>query len=501
MKDYSFGNFLLELRERSGLSQFQLGRLVGVTDKAVSKWETGKSKPKLDLLFKLADIFEVTVEELKACKYNSSNDEKEKGVFAMKKDIWQKVQKKLKEKYGASQHIEVSNRFLSEFSVLKDNDIIIYWDLISEINKLAESKGCYVRSRGTIGSSFVAYLLGATEVNPLKPHYYCPKCHNIEFSDTEYCGWDLEDKKCSCGASFVKDGHNISFESVGSTLYQGTHFDLCVPKEISEETKTLIEKRFKGCKFLNVAIEPNDMVKGIVVIDDNNSQVVNGMTISVEDKIKKYAKYPSFNILKNITLDSVTELYKVTGSTYKHADYYNYQVLAEFKNNNTENILEFGSERLKKLIDKCKPVSYGDLLKLNGLSHSTDAFEDNAEILLSKGYELKDILAFREDVFDYIRSKCLNKNISDVGIPLKITEDVRKGIYARKGIPEDIRALLINIECEEWFVESIQKIKYLFPKAHCVAILRQALILMWYKIKFPEAFKEISEKHKRLKEE
>ena len=82
MKDYSFGNFLLELRERSGLSQFQLGRLVGVTDKAVSKWETGKSKPKLDLLFKLADIFEVTVEELKACKYNSSNDEKEKGVFA-----------------------------------------------------------------------------------------------------------------------------------------------------------------------------------------------------------------------------------------------------------------------------------------------------------------------------------------------------------------------------------------------------------------------------------
>ena len=236
MKDYSFGNFLLELRERSGLSQFQLGRLVGVTDKAVSKWETGKSKPKLDLLFKLADIFEVTVEELKACKYNSSNDEKEKGVFAMKKDIWQKVQRKLKEKYGASQHIEVSNRFLSEFSVLKDNDIIIYWDLISEINKLAESKGCYVRSRGTIGSSFVAYLLGTTEVNPLKPHYCCPKCHNIEFSDTEYCGWDLEDKKCSCGASFVKDGHNISFESVGSTLYQGAHFDLCVPKEISEET-------------------------------------------------------------------------------------------------------------------------------------------------------------------------------------------------------------------------------------------------------------------------
>ena len=501
MKDYSFGEFLFKLRKRSGLSQFQLGKLVGVTDKAVSKWENSNSMPETPLLLELATVLGVTVDELLTCKYNSSNDEKEKGVFAMKKDIWQKAQNNLKEKYGSNQNIEVSNRFLSEFSVLKDDDIIIYWDLISEINKLAISKGCYIRSWGTIGSSFVAYILGATEVNPLKAHYYCPNCHNVEFSDTEYCGWDLADKKCSCGTTFVKDGHNISFESVSSTLYQGAHFDLCVPKEIAEETKALIEKHFEGCKFLNVAIEPKGMVKGIVVIDDNNSEVVNGETISVEEKIKKFSKYPSFNILKNITLDSVKELYKATGFDYKYTDYYNNKVLAEFKNNNCENILEFGSERLKKLIDKCKPVSYGDLLKLNGLSHSTDAFEDNAEILLSKGYELKDILAFREDVFDYIRSKCLNKNISDVGIPLKITEDVRKGIYARKGIPEDIRALLINIECEEWFVESIQKIKYLFPKAHCVAILRQALILMWYKIKFPEAFKEISEKYKKLKEE
>lgn len=497
MKDYSFGNFLLELRKRSGLSQFQLGKLVGVTDKAVSKWENSSSKPEISLLLELATVLGVTVDELLTCKYHSSNDEKQKGVFAMKKDIWQKVQRNLKEMYGVNQHIEVSNRFLSEFSVLKDDDIIIYWDLISEIYKLSELKGCYIRSWGTIGSSFVAYLLGATEVNPLRAHYYCPKCHNIEFSDTEYCGWDLKDKKCSCGTTLVKDGHNISFESVGSTLYQGAHFDLCVPKEILEETKLLIEKHFEGCKFLNVAIEPNGMVKGIVVIDDNNSEVVNGETISVEEKVKKYAKYPSFNILKNITLDSIKELYKVTGSAYKYTDYYNNKVLEEFKTNNTENILEFGSDRLKQLIEKCKPISYGELLKLNGLSHATDAFENNAEVLLSEGHKLKDVLAFREDVFDYIRIKCLNKNISDIGIPLKIMEDVRKGIYARRGLPEDIRTLLINIECEEWFIESIQKIRYLFPKAHCVAILRQALILMWYKIKFPEKFEEVSKRSEK----
>lgn len=43
MKDYSLGNFISALREKKGLSQYQLGALVGVTDKAVSKWENGIS--------------------------------------------------------------------------------------------------------------------------------------------------------------------------------------------------------------------------------------------------------------------------------------------------------------------------------------------------------------------------------------------------------------------------------------------------------------------------
>ena len=48
MKDYSLGNFISALREKKGLSQYQLGALVGVTDKAVSKWENGASKPRIN---------------------------------------------------------------------------------------------------------------------------------------------------------------------------------------------------------------------------------------------------------------------------------------------------------------------------------------------------------------------------------------------------------------------------------------------------------------------
>lgn len=55
MRDYSFGNYISVLRERRGLSQFQLGALVGVSDKAVSKWENGVSKPRIGTVTKLAE--------------------------------------------------------------------------------------------------------------------------------------------------------------------------------------------------------------------------------------------------------------------------------------------------------------------------------------------------------------------------------------------------------------------------------------------------------------
>ena len=68
MYDYTFGNFLYSLRNEKGLSQAQLGELLGVTNKAVSKWENGSAKPNTILIPRIAEIFGVTVEELFACK-------------------------------------------------------------------------------------------------------------------------------------------------------------------------------------------------------------------------------------------------------------------------------------------------------------------------------------------------------------------------------------------------------------------------------------------------
>lgn len=75
MNDYKFGNYLSELRSRAGLSQSQLADLIGVTNKAVSKWEVGAAKPGIDKLRKLAALFHVSVEEMLKMKEEKKNPE------------------------------------------------------------------------------------------------------------------------------------------------------------------------------------------------------------------------------------------------------------------------------------------------------------------------------------------------------------------------------------------------------------------------------------------
>ena len=67
MNDYLFGNYIFELRSRAGLSQSELAAELGVTNKAVSKWEVGKAKPGVETIRKLAALFRVSVDDL-LCK-------------------------------------------------------------------------------------------------------------------------------------------------------------------------------------------------------------------------------------------------------------------------------------------------------------------------------------------------------------------------------------------------------------------------------------------------
>ncbi|MBO6022825.1 hypothetical protein J6P52_03685 [bacterium] len=72
--------------------------------------------------------------------------------------------------------------------------------------------GFLVGSRGSVGSSLVATFLNITEINPLKAHYYCTKCHYFKSSDYLGSGYDLPKKNCpNCNEVLKSDGQNIPF--------------------------------------------------------------------------------------------------------------------------------------------------------------------------------------------------------------------------------------------------------------------------------------------------
>lgn len=123
--------------------------------------------------------------------------------------------KNAKSFYGDNLPSVVKERIEHELnSIIKNGYSIIYW--ISQLLvKKSHQDGFLVGSRGSVGSSLVAMLLHISEINPLPSHYFCHKCHYIEFTPHVEDGYDLPGKKCpNCiDAVIFGDGHDIPFET------------------------------------------------------------------------------------------------------------------------------------------------------------------------------------------------------------------------------------------------------------------------------------------------
>jgi len=156
----------------------------------------------------LAEIFE-PVEVVKGDLYTPFIDKAEETVAEL-------TYKKAFEIYGNPLPDIVDLRIEKELTSILGNGFAVIYLASQMLVHRSNERGYLVGSRGSVGSSFVATMIGITEVNPLSPHYVCGQCQYSEFiTDGSYgSGFDMPDKDCpNCGHKLSKNGQDIPFET------------------------------------------------------------------------------------------------------------------------------------------------------------------------------------------------------------------------------------------------------------------------------------------------
>ena len=122
--------------------------------------------------------------------------------------------------YGPDLPKIVEDRLEKELNSIIKNGFAVMYIIAQKLVWKSVEDGYLVGSRGSVGSSFVATMAGITEINPLSPHYYCSKCHYVDFEEEDVkafagkAGVDMPDKICPvCGELLHKEGFDIPFET------------------------------------------------------------------------------------------------------------------------------------------------------------------------------------------------------------------------------------------------------------------------------------------------
>jgi DNA polymerase-3 subunit alpha (Gram-positive type) len=466
-------------------------------------------------------------------------------------EIEELAKKKAYEIYGNPLPEIVESRLNRELeSIVKHGYAVLYLIAQKIVQKSLED-GYLVGSRGSVGSSLVATMLGITEINPLPPHYICPSCKNVEFFDKEEIGsgYDLVDKKCEkCGAKMKKDGQDIPFET-----FMGFEGDK-IPD---------IDLNFSG-DYQNMAHKYIEKMFG-------EDHVFRAGTIStIADRTafgfaKKYCEEQG--IVKNSEImrivKAITGVKRTTGQhpgglmiVPKEEEVYDYTPIQFPANDNKSNVqtTHFDYHVIHNDLVKLDALGHDDptfikmMSDLTGVDPMTIPMDDKKTLSLFSStkalkIDLKNELgttvgtlgvpefgttfvrmmledtrpkSFSElvrisglshgtDVWAGIAKNWIDRKIATLdeviscrddimnyllskGAPPKSAFSIMEKVRKGKGIDEEDIELMKELKVPEWFIISCQKIKYLFPKAHAAAYVSMAFRIAWFKVHYPLAF-------------
>ena len=469
-------------------------------------------------------------------------------------ELHDKVWNKCHELYGDEPPQLVVDRLNVELKSILGKYDVVYMSAQKLVQRSLEN-GYLVGSRGSVGSSLVAYMSGITEVNSLPPHYRCPKCRHTEFvTDGSYgCGADMPDKECpACGTKYVKDGFDIPFETflgygggkvpdidlnfsgeyqarahqhaiemfgktqvfragtIG-TLAEKTAFGM-VKKYLEERGESAgnaeLDRLTLGCVGVRrttgqhpggLVVVPDDMdVEDFTAVqhpaDDPDSDTVTTHFEyhCMEDNLLKldmlgHDDPTMIRMLEDLTgvnaraipLDDPDTMSIFTSS--KVLGFENDEILGP---TGAVAIPEFNTRFTRGMLMDTMPKDFNTLVRLSGFSHGTDVWLGNARDLIVGGTaSVLETVGCRDDIMLYLISMGLDPKMS-----FKIMEAVRKGKVKKGGFQEGWEEAMREHQVPDWYIGSLAKIGYLFPKAHAVAYVMMAFRIAWFKVHEPLAF-------------
>ena len=450
--------------------------------------------------------------------------------------------------YGQNLPAIIKERIDHELEpIIKYGFSVVYW-ISHKLVAKSNQDGYLVGSRGSVGSSLVATLSKITEVNPLIPHYVCLNCQYSEFIENANTtsGFDLPNKNCpNCQALLKKDGQTIPFETfLGFNADKVPDIDLnfsgdyqpIIHQEVKRmfgETHTFragtiatvaaktafgfvkkwneeknLQKSQAFVSYLSAMIEGSKRTTGqhpggIIIIpkefDVEDFSPINYPANDINSSWKTtHLDFHAIhdNVLKLDLLGHddptiIRHLQNLTNVSLDQISFSDPKVLSLFNSpeaigvtsddingepTGALGIPEFGTPFVRRMLNVAKPKSFNDLINLSGLSHGTDVWNGNAETLIKQGKTLNDVISCRDDIMITLIKKGIKPSLA-----FHIMEKVRKG----KGLTKDEEDVLEKNGIENWYIDSLNKIKYMFPKAHATAYVMMAWRIAWFKIYYP----------------
>ena len=463
---------------------------------------------------------------------------------------------KMHELYGENPPSLITERIETELSAIlgRHYDVIYMSAQMLVANSLEH--GYLVGSRGSVGSSLVAFMSGITEVNSLPAHYRCPNCKHTDFAAGEGygCGADMPDGICPvCGEKYVKDGFDIPFETfLGfggdkvpdidlnfSGEYQAKAHAYCIEMFGSSHVfragtiGTVAEKTAYGyvLKYLEKKgesaskAEENRLAMGCTGVKRTTGQHPGGLVVIPGDKeiydfcpVQHPADDPNTDIITThfeyhcmeenlLKLDMlghddptmIRMLEDMTGVDAKKIPLDDPETMGIFKSpeplglpdddpiigkTGSIGIPEFGTSFTRQMLVDTQPDGFDMLVRLSGFSHGTDVWLGNAkDLILSGTASVKETVGCRDDIMLFLISKGMEPKVA-----FKIMEAVRKGKVKKGGFQEGWVEKMQELGVPKWYIDSLAKIAYLFPKAHAVAYVMMAFRIAWFKVHEPLAF-------------